>query len=613
MTRGRNPPSPSPVLFNSYIFAAFFAIVFAAYWPLRRYWRAQNALLLIASYVFYGWWDIRFLCLIVLTTCTDYYCALMIGRGEASPASRAKASLGLLAAAFAFVTVQWEALTLARDQLRLSLHVDWGSLLPGTFDLGWGVLVAVAALVLVANVAHPWLAALPEARRRKMFVALSAIVNLSVLGFFKYFDFFAASFSEAVSGTFGIAVSDWTLDVILPVGISFYTFQSMSYTIDVYRRDVEPTDKLSTVATYLAFFPQLVAGPIERASHLLPQFQRPRERIFGDWHTALWLIGWGLFKKIVIADNLAETVNTVFGPYDGANPSGMVPDDGLRLLVGVYAFALQIYGDFSGYTDMARGLGRLLGFDLMLNFRLPYFAISPSDFWKRWHISLSSWLRDYLYIPLGGNRGGTGMMYRNLMVTMILGGLWHGAAWNFVLWGVYHGGIQVIYRAFLPGVDNLRKSKKGLPSQAAGYVPTKPGAGKDLRGAFNGGGTVAGPAIAHHLRRAGILFVAGLVMFHLTCYGWLLFRAQNMTAIAVFTESIFLHPFGSEAAWAAMQDVLFYGSFLLVYQLAQVLSGTLDPLARAGFFVRVTAWTILVMGLLAFASHKQQAFIYFAF
>ena len=606
------------MLFNSYTFAVFFIAVFAMYWPLRRHVRAQNFLLLGASYVFYGWWDLRFLALIGLTTCFDYVAALVVDKGQASPRQRLKASLAFLALTFTCVVPNWSALSITRAGLVPSIDVAWGELLPTTLGLNWGCfLAAIVGVVLVNAVIHPLLVAAPEARRRKAMIALSITTNLAILGFFKYFNFFAESFRVAAFSTFGVEVSDWTLNVILPVGISFYTFQSMSYTIDVYRRQLPAVTSLSTVATYLAFFPQLVAGPIERASHLLPQFQTPRPRVFGEWHSALWLIGWGLFKKIVIADNMAIVVNEIFLPYDGSNPSSVVPDDGLRLLIGVYAFALQIYGDFSGYTDMARGVARLLGFDLMLNFRLPYFAISPSDFWKRWHISLSSWLRDYLYIPLGGNRGGNKSMYRNLMLTMILGGLWHGAAFNFILWGIYHGGIQVIYRVFFPGVDRLRDNKRKadrvLPAGASGYAPGVEQVGNHARTAFGSVARDETRPVRIQVRRAAMLFVAGVVMFHLTCFGWLLFRAQNLSTIAIFTESIVTSPFGSEAAWVAAKTTAFFACFLLIYQIAQVTSGTLDPLARRGWFVRTFAWTVLVMGILSFASAKSQTFIYFAF
>ncbi len=269
-------------------------------------------------------------------------------------------------------------------------------------------------------------------------MSLSIAANLSILGFFKYFDFFADSFARLLS-TFGME-ADWpTLNIVLPVGISFYTFQTLSYTIDVYRRKLDPTKSFLDFALFVAFFPQLVAGPIVRASHLLPQILRPRRITSPEIDAGLFLILWGYFKKVVIADNVGLIANQVFGDYGQYQ--------GIDIVIGTLAFAVQIYCDFSGYTDIARGLCKLMGFDLMLNFRLPYLADSPSDFWQRWHISLSSWLRDYLYIPLGGNRHGELATYRNLMITMLLGGLWHGAAWTFVIWGAYHGVLLCVYRA----------------------------------------------------------------------------------------------------------------------------------------------------------------------
>jgi alginate O-acetyltransferase complex protein AlgI len=266
--------------------------------------------------------------------------------------------------------------------------------------------------------------------RRKLLLAFSLVVNLGILGFFKYANFFVESATDLLSST-GVEANPHLLGVILPVGISFYTFQTLSYTFDVYRREVEPCHDLAAFAAYVAFFPQLVAGPIERAGHLLPQMRQPRRRPTRPQITsALHLIGAGLLKKVVLADGVAPFADRSF-----ADPSGPT----LALWVGALAFAIQIYGDFSGYTDIARGSARLLGIDLMENFRQPYLSRNITEFWQRWHISLSSWLRDYLYIPLGGNRGGRLNTYRNLLVTMLLGGLWHGAGWTFVIWGVIHG------------------------------------------------------------------------------------------------------------------------------------------------------------------------------
>ena len=266
----------------------------------------------------------------------------------------------------------------------------------------------------------------PAARRG--WVGISLAVNLGLLGFFKYAGFFADSLS-ILAARVGWHLDSFSLDVVLPVGISFYTFQTLSYTLDVYRRRLPAERDILCFAAYVAFFPQLVAGPIERATNLLPQFRATRRVTWSDAGEGWGLVLRGFFKKVVIADQLAPVVELAFG-----TPSGPLP-----LALGTVAFGLQIYGDFSGYSDIARGIARWLGFDLMVNFRQPYFATSLRDFWSRWHISLSTWLRDYLYIPLGGNRGGTARTLRNLLLTMALGGLWHGAAWTFVVWGLWHG------------------------------------------------------------------------------------------------------------------------------------------------------------------------------
>jgi D-alanyl-lipoteichoic acid acyltransferase DltB (MBOAT superfamily) len=275
-------------------------------------------------------------------------------------------------------------------------------------------------------------------RTRRLLVATSVVVNLGILGFFKYYDFFTDS-AIRLLGNAGLVADPPFLELILPVGISFYTFQSMSYTIDVYRRRIEPCEDAVVFATYVAFFPQLGAGPIERARHLLPQLQREAPRPgLGRVQSAAALILLGLVKKVVIADQLAPTVENAFGHPDEVGWAALV--------LGVVGFALQIYGDFSGYTDIARGSARLFSVDLMRNFREPYFSRSITEFWQRWHISLSTWLRDYLYIPLGGNRRSSAITYRNLMITMLLGGLWHGASWTFVAWGALHGVFLCVHR-----------------------------------------------------------------------------------------------------------------------------------------------------------------------
>lgn len=339
------------MLFNSLDFAIFLPAVFGLYWFVtRRNLKLQNTLLLVCSYVFYAWWDPRFLGLIVLSTLTDY----IIG-----------------------------------NQLKLATSSSY----------------------------------------RKRLLALSLLINLGMLGFFKYYNFFIASFQDAFS-LFGQPLELRGLSIVLPVGISFYTFQTLSYTIDVYRKRITPSKDLLAIATYVAFFPQLVAGPIERASHFLPQVLRKRKFNYKWAVSGVSLIIWGLFKKVVIADNCAFFVNQIFG-----DPAAF---SALELFLGAVLFAFQIYGDFSGYSDIAIGVSRLLGFDLMTNFRFPYLSKNIADFWRRWHISLSTWFRDYLYIPSGGSRLKTWGNVRNVLIVFLVSGFWHGANYTFIIWGAIH-------------------------------------------------------------------------------------------------------------------------------------------------------------------------------
>jgi alginate O-acetyltransferase complex protein AlgI len=310
-------------------------------------------------------------------------------------------------------------------------------------------------------------------RKRWLFLSLS--VNLGILGFFKYFNFFVGSF-VSVLHDIGLNADATYFNIILPIGISFYTFQTMSYTIDIYRNKLKPTSSLIDFAVFVAFFPQLIAGPIERAANILPQLKA--DHVVSKRHLwiGLQLILWGLFKKVYVADNVAIIVDRLFD--DSANlPIGLV-------YLASFGFAVQIYADFSAYSDIARGCAKVFGIDLMRNFRNPYIASNPQDFWGRWHISLSTWLRDYLYIPLGGNRRTEFFTYRNLILTMVLGGLWHGAAWNYVLWGIYHGSILVLYR----------------------YVKN---------------------TFSFQIPR---LFSI-LIMFHFTLFGWLLFRSTRTVIV----------------------------------------------------------------------------------
>jgi D-alanyl-lipoteichoic acid acyltransferase DltB (MBOAT superfamily) len=401
--------------------------------------------------------------------------------------------------------------------------------------------------------------------RRKWFVAISMGANLAILGFFKYFNFFVESVHA------GFQALGWdpplgTLSIILPVGISFYTFQSMSYTIDVYRRELPAAKSILDFTLFVSFYPHLVAGPIMRAVDLLPQILRPRRTTRDQVIDGLHLIVWGFWKKVFVADNLAPVVNRMFAL---PNPTGF------ETAMGVYAFAFQIYCDFSGYTDIARGIAKLMGFELVLNFNLPYFATNPKEFWTRWHISLSSWLRNYLYIPLGGNRGSEGKTYRNLMLTMVLGGLWHGAAWNFVLWGFYQGGLLVVHRLSEPFLDRVFKAE-----------------------------TAWGRGVSFAVR---VLF-----MFQVTCYGWLLFRATSMSQIVGMTRSLLVGPWTWDAA--LFSEVLLFAFPLIAIQTVQYCSGNLYFLRFRWVPAELRAACYAALAYLAvFRAAKPQSFIYFQF
>lgn len=406
--------------------------------------------------------------------------------------------------------------------------------------------------------------------RRRAWLALSVATNLGILGVFKYFDFFAESLAVVLTrvGLDGLAVDPTLLGLVLPVGISFYTFQSMAYTIDVYRGKVSAEPNLLRFALYVSFFPQLVAGPIERAGSLLPQLRGTARLRDIPWAEASELLLWGMFKKTVIADNLAPIVSRLL---DDGSVSGP------ELTIGLFAFAFQILCDFSGYTDIARGSALLFGVRLRLNFRLPYLSVSPSEFWRRWHISLSTWLRDYLYISLGGNRRGSTRTHFNLMVTMLLGGLWHGAAWNFVLWGAFHGALLVVYRMLQP------------------FAP----------------------------RRTAWTTAPGVVLFFLlTLLGWGLFRAQAPGQLATFAKAFTQW---STSDWAvhadAMRHVLFLIFPLLLVMVVQKTWETApDSLpARAtrrcteSILLRTAAATFLLGTMLALGATGGTEFIYFQF
>jgi len=476
------------MLFNSLEFLIFLPVVLAIYYLLPH--KAQNRFLLIASCVFYGSWDWRFLFPLLTSTSIDYYCAK-----------------------------------------RMEQQI---------------------------------LAGEPKEDRKK-WLTLSVVTNLALLGFFKYFNFFADNLHHLLQ-IFGLDVSVWTLRVILPIGISFYTFQALSYTIDVYRGEIHATDSFFDFLLCVLYFPHLVAGPIQRANSLLPQVTYPRSVTWEKIVNGLHLIFWGFFKKVFIADNLSTIVSQLFDPHR--------PPDGWHTLMGVYAFAVQIYCDFSGYTDIARGVARLMGFEFMLNFNLPYFAANPADFWRRWHISLSTWLRDYLYISLGGNRGGEAKTNRNLLFTMVIGGFWHGAAWNFILWGFYHGALLIVHRYLKPFLDKVF-AWPGRIGQALSFA-----------------------------------FVV-VVFFHFTCYGWLLFRAASFAQIASMTASFF-GPWRVD--WSLARQIALFSSPLAVVQLIQFASGKLEFLSFRWIpaEARVAVYAAMSYFVL-FRGGAPQSFIYFQF
>lgn len=406
-----------------------------------------------------------------------------------------------------------------------------------------------------------------DGKKRKKLLAISVFSSLIILGFFKYFGFFVDSLL-ALFDIFGLNIDPLALQILLPVGISFYTFQTLSYTIDVYRGEIRHTNNIIDFALFVSFFPQLVAGPIERAKNLLPQIATPRQFNINQINAGIFLILWGVYKKLVIADNVAKVANEIFNNY--------ALYTGLDIILGILAFTFQIYCDFSGYSDIARGLAKLMGFELMVNFKLPYFALNPSDFWQRWHISLSSWLRDYLYIPLGGNRHGQSTALRNLMITMLLGGLWHGAAWNFVIWGAYHGFILIIYRLWDSAHAVHQESR-----QTGGH-------GRFL-----------------------IQTMSTVIMFILTMIGWVIFRSDSVAQINYMLShaGIIL----SENSFAFLRPLLFYIAPLVAVQILQHKTRDLLVLTTFSLPVRIILYTVFLFMIFVFGAREQVEFIYFQF
>ena len=480
------------MLFNSIEYALFLPIVFLLYWfVFCKKVKIQNLFILAVSYLFYGWWDWRFLLLIAFTSFCSWGSGLLIYQSD-SPA------------------------------------------------------------------------------RRKLINAANIIVNLLILGLFKYYDFFLQSFADL----FLNGQSDGLLlHLILPVGISFYTFQALSYSIDIYRNKLQPTRDIVQFFAFVSFFPQLVAGPIERASNLLPQFERPRTFNYRDAAEGMRLILWGLFKKIVIADNCAEYVNIVF-----ANPEA---HKGSTLLLAAIFFSFQIYGDFSGYSDIAIGSARLFGIRLMKNFNVPYFSRDIGEFWRRWHISLTSWFRDYLYIPLGGSRVSKAKVVRNTFVIFLVSGLWHGANWTFVAWGAFHALL------FLPLILMGRNR--------------------------NHRDTVATGRTLPNLKECGQM----LLTFLLATIGWIIFRAENITAawdyiVSIPSANLLSTPWiPSKRHYLALAICL---AFMLAEEWNHRLQGTPLQLARIkSRAVRFSIYLIVLATIALLNSGSGNQFIYFQF
>lgn len=526
------------MLFNSGVFAIFFAVFFPLFLLCRKNVLARNALLLVASYVFYGWWDVRFLVLIAVSTAVDY----LSGLGSAG-----------------------DTVT-NRDRFKASAFLALATLVCLSFAQGddlWIIPAVVATMAVVLLLSVIVQRAAVENRRR-YWLYMSIGCNLGILGFFKYFNFFVQSAIEGINAI-GIETSTVTLSIILPVGLSFYTFQGISRTVDIYRGLVPGTRSLITLASYLAFFPQLVAGPIERVRNLMPQFEMVRTLNARMISSGARLFLWGLFMKLVVADNVAPISDAIFNA-----PAG---HSGGATLAGIVAFTFQIYCDFAGYSNMARGVARVLGFELMVNFNLPYFSRTPSEFWQRWHISLSSWLRDYLYISLGGNRGGPVKTYRNLLLTMLLGGLWHGASWTFIVWGAFHGGILVLYRVL--GIDALMERVKMTSA-----------------------------------RGISINVIAWFAMFCLVMAGWVFFRARTFDdAMAVFANLGDLSGYSFET----FEPVLRFVIPLVLVEIYMRAARQLEVLDVGPFLVRYSTTVLAFMAVLTLAAKGGREFIYFDF
>jgi D-alanyl-lipoteichoic acid acyltransferase DltB (MBOAT superfamily) len=564
------------MLFNSLEFFAFLAPVYLLYRLLP--FRGQNWMLLLAGYIFYGWWDVRFLFLIAFSTTVDFTIGLLMEQPVLTRKQRLTISLFPIASAFLFLCPDWTALQNGRGTMLADLF---------TFQpMGIQVLIGTIVAVAIANLAIARLPHIEEERRRWILIVASVIVNLTFLGFFKYFNFFVDSLQAAIGGL-GFDAANLRLHVILPVGISFYTFQSLSYTIDVYRRRARPTTYFWDFALFVAYFPPMVAGPIERARHLLAELTTPRKVRLSQTTHGVVLILIGLFKKIAIADGLAPAVGAIFGSTGAVSQSDVA--------IATMLFAVQILCDFSGYSDVARGVSKLLGIELMVNFNLPYFSRNPSEFWRRWHISLSSWLRDYLYISLGGNRRGEVRTYINLFLTMLLGGLWHGAAWTFILWGAYQGLLLVVHRAFTHGRETLPSSTEAIE----GTTDRHGGAIQRAKWL---------PIWLSTPLRIGFFMI-------FVCYGWMIFRANSFEQVALFTAKLLgLAPHVAHSALPNIPLSALAGMVVLAaMQFFDYRAGRLESFLRWRASLQGGLYAALLFILAMGLSNAPVQFIYFQF
>ena len=478
------------MLFNSIEFAIFLPIVFLLYWfVFNKNLKLQNLFVVVVSYIFYGWWDWRFLFLIAFTSACSFAAGLLIEKFRENP------------------------------------------------------------------------------RKARTVNTLNIVVNLLILGVFKYYDFFATAFADAFLGG---KADGLLLHLILPVGISFYTFQALSYSIDVYKRKLEPTRDIVQFFAFVSFFPQLVAGPIERATNLLPQFGKPRQFEYETGIDGMRQILWGLFKKMVVADNCAIYVDKVFSTYQ--------TQSGSTLLLAAVFFAFQIYGDFSGYSDIAIGTAKLFGIKLMRNFNVPYFSRDIAEFWRRWHISLTTWFRDYVYIPLGGSRCSKAKIIRNTFVIFLLSGFWHGANWTFIAWGAYHALL------FLPLIL-LGKNRRYRDTVAEGrWLPS--------------------------IKELGQM----LLTFILVLFGWIIFRSETIGQAWLYLCRIFDNSFISMPFLyiGTKRTVLFSMIMLLVEWGFKDKEHALSFKIKCPRLIPIAACYMLIIAILEFAP-SSQSFIYFQF